>query len=1256
MKNKKLLTIGSFLTLALTLLSIGLANLPTEEKAKAAITPNEIPQVNINLPQSGEVSDLRSDSDLYGNQIYTWLRTSGSCSGIYYQLYNRSGLPLTAATAADEDCGNSYTFSTPDITFLKSSFAISYVKNPKIGGSTVVAKTFDTSNFAEHASIVVNDSSNINAFARPRITANLSSSTDLGSNFTVVFQGCRDSSCQDYNIYSQELTYDLSRVHANNHQLNSSESLTAEHANIAYSNYLYMVTWEETNSLGEPSIIAKFIDSTTQTIGNNITLSASNSQESYPDIAASPDLIEENVLTAENNEGNLDSNFYIAYSRFASASNSTDIFIQKITCNNEFNFNSNTSTHVSCSTAARNGEVNIARASTESSNDLQPNISAFKNFYDIKQVDPYEDTSIDYFTVGWIANQPQLGSSDFIIRNYSNSLTQIGSQINLTTNISQSSGVAISSDAEGAFTASYVESNTGHSVLFPSEYLKRGTERLVNAPSSYAKTHPTTSVGPNGNYVITYENFNGNDWDVFYSLYDKYGNPIKIASYVGQTIEYNETGPKVDFFNEENNSSDYGKFVIAWQQEITGGNTNIYYRVFNADGSANTDEIIAHSNTGTDRESVDLAAGKNQQFILVWKEINSSNIEIKSSYHNGVEVIDNNVATGVVNNDTLNNPHVAISPQADGTTGPSGKSKFVVSWNTGYGTGKIKEGYLNSNTTVSLGSEQGVVGAVSDLSGGYNSELVGTTVTNDAFFYAITAMNVDYTFSAKAKVFGSSEQFDVPNSGSEDLHASVDPATGNIMTIGVDTIPYTNYLNKEQVILTQADVPLSKSGPTLMSSNYGNTFDLLEGHGQYGYIQNSTSPLYGGNVGILTSHNTTDIRNATVLYFGTDISTHFIVGNIYQASTSGTNSRVIYVGTNFVVMEEVDHSYIEGETLNNPDNDTIVSFEEAYDFYLNSAEGLNFNNGSFIHKTSNPTEIASVLASTDTLVVGLPNVGIASFTVGDSISHFTSDAFINASPTNYIPTTISELNIFNINGETRPYWIQKGPTFPVNLNFYYGQSIGYPDIDYNTSANTDDSKYAVATYAVTDGSDYLDTEGIYMQQINDPFTRGSTEDLSPITDQQINSGGKYIIVPQTIDFGNIGRGSSASVNFADLTPACLQVTDLDGTDFDLTVSLTNLVNSSLSSEIIPNTNFIISNNDGVNPEVQANYSFSSGSDVTLDPSTNLGENANLGTTQTLIRKSNNNTGSWTICPKAELSVQSDAASGVYFGTITFTLI
>jgi hypothetical protein len=245
-------------------------------------------------------------------------------------------------------------------------------------------------------------------------------------------------------------------------------------------------------------------------------------------------------------------------------------------------------------------------------------------------------------------------------------------------------------------------------------------------------------------------------------------------------------------------------------------------------------------------------------------------------------------------------------------------------------------------------------------------------------------------------------------------------------------------------------------------------------------------------------------------------------------------------------------------------------------------------------------------------------------------------------------------------------WITKfGPEFSQNTHFNYGQYLAAPDIDFDSRSSEDSGKLAVFTNTISSDETYIDDNGVIHQIMTDPFSVGQKEDLSSIVDQQIAPGGKYIVVPQLIDFGSIAHGTTSTVNFSDLTmpdasAGRLQVADLDGTDFDLTVSLSTLTNVAEPSETIPNSSFVIENNDGINtsgtnPGVTTSYAFTNVDDVTLDPSTNPGENANLSTTQTLLRKDNDNTGVWDIYPTVKLSI-ADTVNGTYTGTITFTLI
>jgi hypothetical protein len=246
---------------------------------------------------------------------------------------------------------------------------------------------------------------------------------------------------------------------------------------------------------------------------------------------------------------------------------------------------------------------------------------------------------------------------------------------------------------------------------------------------------------------------------------------------------------------------------------------------------------------------------------------------------------------------------------------------------------------------------------------------------------------------------------------------------------------------------------------------------------------------------------------------------------------------------------------------------------------------------------------------------------------------------------------------FYIDGTTnKPDWAKSGPTFSVNPGSYYGQSYSSVDAAYDSRSLDDTGKFIIAAYSNISSPDYIDANGVYQQMLEDPFSLGQREDLAPATEQQVNPGGKYLIVPETIDFGIVPRNTTGSVDFASLTPSCLKVTDLDGTDFDLTVSLTNLVNSSQPTEVISSSNFVIENNNGVNPDIITLLPFASLSDVTLDPSTNPGENANLGANKTLLKKNNVNTGAWEICPKVYLTIPGGVGSGSYEGTLTFTLI
>ncbi len=233
-----------------------------------------------------------------------------------------------------------------------------------------------------------------------------------------------------------------------------------------------------------------------------------------------------------------------------------------------------------------------------------------------------------------------------------------------------------------------------------------------------------------------------------------------------------------------------------------------------------------------------------------------------------------------------------------------------------------------------------------------------------------------------------------------------------------------------------------------------------------------------------------------------------------------------------------------------------------------------------------------------------------------------------------------------------------GPYFSINNNKPSGLKLIF-----NSASFGQYGAIAYQTINAIEGDDY----GIFIQKISDPFTGIlQNQSLQPLTNQQITAGGKLLAVPNDFSFGNIGEGGVSTINTSTLSlindsgtaqAGGIRITDLDGTPFSLTVSMTSLVNTTTNNpaHILPNSAVSIKNNDNTSPSVQSNNAFTAMTDIILDASTNNFNN--LDSTRTIATKTNNNTGEWKIYPSLQLTLPSDGVeNGNYSGTLTFTLI
>jgi hypothetical protein len=293
----------------------------------------------------------------------------------------------------------------------------------------------------------------------------------------------------------------------------------------------------------------------------------------------------------------------------------------------------------------------------------------------------------------------------------------------------------------------------------------------------------------------------------------------------------------------------------------------------------------------------------------------------------------------------------------------------------------------------------------------------------------------------------------------------------------------------------------------------------------------------------------------------------------------------------------------------------------------------------------------------------------------------TSGDFTN---TNFVATYSEQLNlnpnptITQLKGQflrfrkaddnSTTYLDQFGPNILINKYPLYNEGISQQAISYDSRNSIDDKKFAIALYAVnaTPESPYIDQTGVYRQTFSDPFSLGTSGSALSNAVQQINPGGKYIIVPSLIDFGDVVKGSVSRVRFRDLERNgnginYLQVADLDGTPFDLTVTMTDLTNTSPAGGTITKDHVAIFNNDGntLTPAVTTKYSFTDVGDITLDPSSEKKNDSEitsyLSGPVTLLKKNNGNTGIYDTYPEVVLFSDPADKSGIYNGTMVFTL-
>ena len=235
---------------------------------------------------------------------------------------------------------------------------------------------------------------------------------------------------------------------------------------------------------------------------------------------------------------------------------------------------------------------------------------------------------IDYaadgsFVVVWQSDHASAGNYEVYGQRFDSSGAAVGGEIlvNTTTAKEQSSPTVGVSD-DGSFIVVWQcdshgdDKNNSLGIVaqrFDSNGVKLGGEFLVNTTVNGDQQSASVAVDASGNFVVVWSGGGSGDADgVFFQRYD--------ASGVAQGSEIRVNTTTTDTQDSPDLAMDSaGNFAVVWESNLQDGSgTGIYGRLFNADGTARTGELLVNTTTSGNQASPVVAMDDAGNFVAAW--------------------------------------------------------------------------------------------------------------------------------------------------------------------------------------------------------------------------------------------------------------------------------------------------------------------------------------------------------------------------------------------------------------------------------------------------------------------------------------------------------------------------------------------------------------------------------------------------------------------------------------------------------------
>lgn len=994
--------------------------------------------------------DIAIDSD--GDFVIVWhsFDQDGDRYGIYGQRFDKNGLTQGTEFQVNQTTVDDQFF--PDVAMdTAGNFVVTWHSGTDIDHD-VYARVYDKNGLAQTGEFIVNTNTTGLQWY-PTIVL------DQVGNFVIVWHDEPFVGANNDDIYAQRFNADGSKI-GSEFRVNTYTTNIQAFGDVgmdATGNFI-ITWWSNLQDGSSPGIYAQRYDKNGNKLGGEFQVHSSTVlEQSYSTIAIEPD-----------------GDFMIAWnSEHLSGTNEVmDIFLQFFESNGnkvggeiQVNVDTIDNQRAPAITTQKDGHFAIVWQSTNqvnptSDNDIyhqiytttiNPNFEKLLIHKTEDQVNTYYnnrqsatanamDASGNYVVV-WESLGQDNGTLNIYGQRYDSTCTKVGSEFRVNTTITGTQvKPAVAMNDNGDFVVTWYGNQSGDFDIYARGFDNVGVETIaefrVNTTLVNDQSFPDITVNGAGTlFVVVWhsdENGLGTDNDVYAQRYNGAG-----IAQGGEFRVNNTTTNLQDFAKAVLSNSNH--LLIIWDSNQSGGNDEIYGKLYDANGAGPVIKSEFQINTYTDGSQAlpDVAVDDNEEYIVTWESIGSQDDSERGIFAQRLDSNSDKMGGEFqVNTYTLNNqgfPSVAKAPDGN----------FLISWYSDYQDGDStgifaqyynsigntlgKEFQVNTFTTKSqTGAEVAsnkngnfVLAWNSDEQDGSNTGIFATTFSATGTYIINTTDDVDdgtcnETHCSLREAINAANSDGIPSQINFNISGTVPFTITPTSSLPIITANKTTINASSQPNWNIGDLTLDGTsvGGRGLQANSVDTLTIkgfqIQNFGDALYFSGSSSILIENNILISNSGNGVnfDTSGGTIKnnYIGTDDNSSTGLGNTQDGITGVEGSATIEGNTICSNLNGIDFS----TTGNNDIRNNFIGTDEFRTAGLgNAAEGIN------IGGSSNDTITSNVIAYND---IGIDANSATSMLISENEIYCNTTNGISNS--GFTTPTISAFSSNSISGTT----------------------------------------------------------------------------------------------------------------------------------------------------------------------------------------------------------------------------------------------